>query len=416
MNPVLAFALIATAGILITRLPRLPTPHALGFALVLAAGTPLVLLGLLLGPGIDLLERPVLRALAPVTALAVGWIGAVFGARFKQRVVRRIPRGIWLLALIQACAVFLVVSLTAWVLGRFIPALGAAWVPRLPAVLTLGAVAVVSGPNTVALVVRASGVRRGVARAFAVAAALDTAFGALAFTLALALYHPRQPVGGVALSWVSWLALAIGSGALVGVFFLGLSRPRPEPEDLALSLLGAMLLGAGVGYAADLSPFVVCALGAALIVNVSPRKRAVEKLLHDWKHPIHVVFLIIAGALLTLPTGWILVAVLVLGALRIATRWATVRYGREYLKMPDLPPHAGLAGVAQGGVAVALGINFFIMYGGPGGPGGAVITTIVLGVALTQLAAPTLMGLALRAPPLTQAPVPVELSPELRSD
>src|SRR2546425_10834094 len=44
---------------------------------------PLVLLGLALGPGIDLLDRPALRSIAPVTALAIGWLGAGLGARFE---------------------------------------------------------------------------------------------------------------------------------------------------------------------------------------------------------------------------------------------------------------------------------------------------------------------------------------------
>ncbi len=416
MNPVLALALVATAGILVTRLPPLPAPRSISLDLVLAGGAPLVLLGLLLGPGIDLLERPVLRALAPVTALAVGWIGAVFGARFEWRFVRRIPRRVLLLALTQAASVFAIVALAAWFLSRFIPALGAAWIPRLPAVVTLGAVAAVSGPGAVALVARHVGVRRSAARALGLAAELDTAFGALAFTLALAVYHPRQPVGRAALGWFTWVALAIGSGALVGMVFLSLSRLRPEPGDLALSLFGVLLFGSGVGYAADLSPFVVCALAAALIMNVSHRKHQVRQLLRDWEHPIYAIFLVIVGALLRLPTVWILPAVLVLGVLRVAVKWAAVRYGRGPLKLPHLPPQVGLAGVAQGGVALALGSNFFITYGGPGGPGGAVITTIVLGVVLAQVAAPKLMALALRAPPLTPAPVAVELSPEPRAD
>src|SRR5690348_9964863 len=92
VSPVLALAGLVAIGLLATRLPRLEwrRPHTLDS--VCAAGGPLVLAGLILGPGIDLLSRPVLRALAPVTALAIGWIGATLGARFEWRYVRRIPR------------------------------------------------------------------------------------------------------------------------------------------------------------------------------------------------------------------------------------------------------------------------------------------------------------------------------------
>jgi hypothetical protein len=64
-----------------------------------------------------------------------------------------------------------------------------------------------------------------------------------------------------------------------------------------------------------------------------------------------------------------------------------------------------MATVAQGGVALALGINFYITYGGAAA--GAVVTTIVLGTAIAQLIAPPLMLRALRTGSGTQDPAPV---------
>ena len=372
MNPVLALGLVAAAGIAVTRLPRVPVrrlPHA---DVLVAAGTPLLLLGLLLGPGIGMMDRPVLHALAPVTALAIGWIGAVFGSRFEWRYVRRIPPATWARVLLQSVVVLALVGGAAWLLTRARPELGLAWVPTIPAVLTLAAAAAVSGPG----------------------AALDTAFGALAFTITLAIYHPNQPVPDAVFTWYEWLILAIGSGLLVGVMFLRLTRFEPR-RDLTLPLLGTVLFGAGVGYAADLSPFVVSAVAAALIVNASPLRRRVRAVLSAWEHAIYAVFLVIAGALLELPTFWILVAVPVLAGLPIAVRWAAVRFGLGPLQATRVPPHVGVATVAQGGVALALGINFSMTFGGAAA--GAVVTTIVLGMALAQLAAPPLRLRALRA-------------------
>ncbi|MGH7673062.1 MAG: hypothetical protein ACREMC_09180, partial [Gemmatimonadales bacterium] len=121
MNPLLALALAAAAGIALTRLP-LPRPRrTLPLDLVLAAGAPLVLLGLLLGPGLGVLDRPTLRALAPVTALGIGWVGAVFGARLEWRLLRRIPRAVWRLAALQAAVVFALTALAAWLLMQRVP-------------------------------------------------------------------------------------------------------------------------------------------------------------------------------------------------------------------------------------------------------------------------------------------------------
>src|SRR5207253_2865997 len=106
-----------------------------------------------------------------------------------------------------------------------------------------------------------------VARRIARVAVLETAAGALAITLPLWLHRPpaASGAGGAELGWLASLVFAVGSGALVGMAFLSISRLRPAPAGLGFALLATLAFGAGLGYAADLPPFVVCALGAALI-------------------------------------------------------------------------------------------------------------------------------------------------------
>jgi hypothetical protein len=397
VNPLLALALVLAAGLAVTRLPLPNLRHRFALVSSVLAGAPLVLAGLLLGPGLGVLDRGTLHTLAPVTALGIGWIGATFGAQLEWRLLRRIPRRVWALAGLQAAVVLLLTVLTAWVLTRSIPALAAAWHPKRPALLTLAAVAMISGPSAVALVARAVGVRRARARSLALAALLDTAFGALVFMLALGLYHPRQSfaVGGLMLGWAHWVAVAVAASGGVGVLFLWLSRLRADTSALGVDLLGVVLLGSGIGFAADLSPFVVCALATALIVNLSPLKRRVQTLLVGWEHSIYAIFLIVAGALLDWPSAWIVPAALALGVVRVAARWASVRYGRGWLKLQDLPPHLGLATVAQGAVALAVALSFNLIYAGSG----TILTTVLLGVAFAQAIARPLMALALRPAP-----------------
>ena len=420
MNPVLALALVAVVALLATRLPRLPVPRSPTLDVVLAGGTPLVLLGLLLGTGIDALDGPTLSALAPVTALAVGWIGAGFGARCEWRLLRRLPRRVGVLLLGQAAAAFAAVALAAWLLTRYVPALDAAWGPRFPVVLTLAAVAAASGPDAIALVARARGVRRSVARTIGRAALFDTLVGVLAVTLALAVYHPRQHTGSALLAFASWLARAGGAGVMVGLVFVSLSGLLPQRDDFGFALLAVLLFGAGLGWAADLSPFVVCALAGALIVNFSPSRRRVQASLAAWEPHIAAVVLISAGALLTLPTLWILVAVPVLATLRVAAKWGVGRGALARARAVGLPPPPldwGLATVAQGGVALALAVNFFLTYAGaPRETSSAVVTTIVLGVVLAQGAALPFLGRALAVPRLTPGPRATELSADSRAD
>src|SRR5207302_1523291 len=106
-------------------------------------------------------------------------------------------------------------------------------------------------------------------------------------------------------------------------------------------------------------------------VNASPRRRELRTTLRAWERPMYAPVLIISGALLALPTIWIIAAVPALQALRIAARWVSTRYARLALPLRDLTPHFGLGTVAQGGTALALAVNYFITYGsGPESPGG----------------------------------------------
>src|SRR2546425_233022 len=310
VHPLLALALVAVAGLGATRLPWVSWRRWSHSDLLLATGLPLLLAGVLLGPGIGVLDRAVLRALAPVTALAIGWLAAGFGARLEWRVVRRVPPALWGLGTAVAIATFALAALAAWSLLRLRPALGAAWAPALPGVLTLAAVAVVSEPGAVARTALGVGVRRRLVHA--------------------------------------------------------------------------------------------CALAAGVIVNLSPHRRRVQQLLHDWERPIYAVFLIILGALLAPPTAWILLAVVALTAVRIAAKWGGVRATLLWLRATRWRPGLGFATVAQGGVALALALNFQLTYQGPGS--GGLLTTITLGVLLAQLAAPRLMARATAPAPLTPPP------------
>jgi hypothetical protein len=415
VSPVLALAGLAAIGLLATRLPRPAWPRVVTVDPVLAAGGPLVAVGLVLGPGIGFLSPTLLGALAPVTALALGWLGAMLGARFEWRYLRRVPREVWLCAALSAVSAFVAAALSVALLARLVPALGAAWTPRLPAVLTLAAVAAASGPGAVRLVARTLGLGELITRRITRVAVLETAAGTLALTVPLALHRPYAGTNAE-LGWLASLVFAVGGGALVGMAFLSVSRLRPGAADLGFALVATLLFGAGLGYAADLSPLIVCALAAGLIVNTSTQRRVVREMLADWAHPLTAVLLIVTGALLTLPTAWILVAAPLVALVRVAAKWGAVRLGRDILRLHGVPPHAGLATVAQGATALALGVNFFMMYGAraPGVVGGAAVLATVLGaVAVAQLAAPPLLTLALRAGParLTPAPETAELSP-----
>jgi len=388
VHPVLALALVILAGIGVTRLSRPSFRHPKLLDDLVATGVPFLLLGLLLGPGLGVVDAAGLRMLQPLVALAVGWIGALFGARLEWRMVRRISTRTWLIGTTLALPILLVTTVMAWTLARALPPLGEAWGrPLLPAALVLG------GALTTAASQR--GPRLGRRNAL-----LDTAFGAAAVTVGVALYHPHAALRSLALTLVAAMAL--------GGLFVALARGGllSEPGDAGIAAFAVILCGAGFSYVAGLSPFVVCGLEAAVLMSFSPAavRHAVAGLLSRWEVPLYAAFLIVAGTLLRPLTAWLLPAALVLALIRVLVRWVTVRFGLDQVdpvwrSLPFAPPpEFAHSVIRQGATAVALGAGFDLVRGSPG----AMLVTVLLSVMAAE-------ALAL-VTPLTARPRPAEVT------
>ena len=88
-----------------------------------------------------------------------------------------------------------------------------------------------------------------------------------------------------------------------------------------------------------------------------------------------------------------------LAALRVGARWAVDRYW----KGTPLPPRRGFAGLRQDSVALALALNFLLIYRATApAAGDAALAVVVIGVVLAQLAT--------AYPLLTASPAPAEVS------
>ena len=388
MHPVLALALVIIAGIGVTRLSRPSFRHPALLDDCVATGVPFLLLGLLLGPGLGVVDAAGLRMLQPVVALAIGWTGALFGAHLEWRMVRRISLRTWLIGATLALPVLLVTTVMAWSMAHALPALAEAWGrPLLPTALVLG------GALTTAASQR--GPRLGRRNAL-----LDTAFGAGAVTVAVALYHPHLAARS--------LALTLVAGAALGGLFVALARGGllQEPQGAGIAAFAAILCGAGFSYAAGLSPFVVCGLEAAVFMSFSPAvvRHAVAGLLGRWELPLYAAFLMVAGALLRPLTAWLLMAAVVLALIRVLVRWVTVRFGLDQVdpvwqSLPFAPPpEFAYSVIRQGATAVALAAGVDLVRGAPG----PMLVTILLSV----IAAEAIASLT----PLTARPSQAEVS------
>jgi multidrug transporter EmrE-like cation transporter len=185
----------------------------------------------------------------------------------------------------------------------------------------------------------------------------------------------------------------MGMGVVCGIMFLWLTRRRPGAEELVLFLLGIAAFASGVALQLQLSPLFVSVTMGAVVANLSPEPQRVYQVLQEWEKPIYVVFLILAGALLSFPTPWIVplaaAYALIRGLGKIAGNAAMVRV----LPLPFSPPKRfGLGLIPQGGISLAMAISVGLSYSGLALGGVNVVdllfAVVVIGVIFSELTGP----------------------------
>ena len=343
LPPIIAAALAGVAALLATVLPR---PTRLVRSLDGLAAVPQLgwyLLGVVLGPGLGVLDHDLLRACVPALGCAIGWVAARAGATAGARPLPEERRSVRDLAIIAAALV--VPAALVYAAGRFLPAtIAPAWKP-LPAVIaTLVAALLVAGA--------ADG--RTIAASLLVAAA---AFVTL-------LPHAHRADLKHAAAWVGFLAVGAAAGALLAA---RLARRASTPLAATIAGVG---IAAGIGMATGTSPLLVSTLVGAALVRWSPPFARLADDIGITEPAAAAALWVAAGAWIGGPFPAVLVAAVLLAIVPLARR--------------RLMPQPVPAGARTLGLAIAL--SFTITVAGPLEPiAAAVRTSAALALLLAAL-------------------------------
>ncbi|HJQ67059.1 MAG TPA: hypothetical protein VJ816_11810 [Gemmatimonadales bacterium] len=272
LSPILAATLVAAAVLLASRLP-IPDPIARG----LHWGTTVTslgwyLLGVLLGPGLGLLDRDALAACAPLLTVAIGWVAARAGAELARPEAELTP---WSMPrALEAIGAFLVPAALLAGAARWlmVPSIEQ-WKVIAPAIVTLAAAVALAGTGNP---------RRVLFGSFILA---------LTALVALLLPHPsRTEVKRLVIA----LAIAIGGAGMCAAIAARLVRRASIlPETIA-----ALCLAAGIGAVSRVSSLVVCGVvGFTLARRSLPHEHlAAELRIHE---PVAAAIVwLFAGAML----------------------------------------------------------------------------------------------------------------------
>ena len=328
--------------------------------LLIVSGAEYLLLGLLVGPqGAGLLASGVVESFSPLTTLALGWVGAIVGTQFHLPDLVRIRGLVYRLAFIEAIGTLAVVAglLTTAFVWLFDMPLGDALVPGV----ALGAIGAASAPTGIEVVARRMRRRGPVVQQLEVATAIDAFVAIVALGVLMCIAHAAPPEGVRPLTPTEWVVVSVGIGVVGGALFHLFLGNEQKIDRLAIALGGAIILVSGAASYLGLSPLMPAMLFGVILVNTSPRNRhEIVQTLAAGERPFYFVLLIFSGVAWqpSLRPWWIAPVVLFLAA-RALGKLGWARLGARMNDMlPVLGPDWGRALLGQGGLALALALDY----------------------------------------------------------
>ena len=373
----------------------------LGPRLLFRTGTHFLIVGFLIGPaGLGLVTEQATGQLLPFLALGLGWVGFQFGLQLDRENLRLFAASYHALAIGQAAITFALFFGVGWTILTI-----AGLTDRVAHLLLLGAAstAAVTAPAGIAMVSSNFMVKGHVRDLLFFVASVDAVFGIFALQVTYSLYRHDSVTAdaGLLAQLGFFLAVALGLGILCGIIFLWLVRVRPAAEELVLYLLGICAFAGGAALQWGLSPLFVSMVMGAMVANMGRRRQRVSAVLRRWEKPVYVTFLLLAGALLQIPSWWVLPLAMAYALLRFASKAVAAATMVSLLPFDmDVPKRLGLGLIPQGGISLAMAVSGVLLYSDLQIRGleaeATLLAVIVIGVMLSEITGPFLTIRVLR--------------------
>lgn len=361
LSAIIVLAVIAIIGSRLTFLNRrLP----MGVRHILFTGTEYIFLGVLLGGmGLNILDSETLLKLDSFLLFSLAWIGFLYGLQFEIRLLRHLPRFYFSITAIQSGITFLSVGGLTYGLMSFL--LDPPGYILIPSAITLGATACCSAQSAIAIVNRNYQIKnRGLLELIRYISSVDGLFALLFFGLALSIYPygAADSTTGLLVS-LKWLLISLLIGFVPGIVLVFLSRIRFAQQEYMLYLIGTILFCGGLAQQLFYSPLISGMVCGVVTANLCRHRLRALQIVIQAEKSIYILLLLIIGAFwqftadysLIIGTGYFLIRIAGKGVGGfVATRVFRPQY--------PVPPHIGFGLVSEGGLVIAIIINFRFLY------------------------------------------------------
>ncbi len=446
MNFIFGFVIVLLIGFISSRLTLFRSEFSLGFRYIMFAGTEYLFIGLILGPhGTDVLTQEALNQLTPILSLGLGWIGLLIGLQFDRQIIQRISPHIWKIGITISLITFLFVGISLYLIRYFflfsIPGPlnedNALFVyPQLAKVsfcFILGWAATSSTYSSLALLKRSADARGEATKMLQLLTDIRTPFALLGMGFWYCLFHvsnvanirrvptskaitselpqsttktellwsemeiPEQSFIPPIMNGFMWLTLTILLGILLGWILHYLTSKRMQNNEMLLVFSGAVIFSAGLATYLHLSPLFVNFVMGLTLTNLPNFSRGrVSNLMTEQEKPFFVVFMILVGAMWPVIIPVVIMISLLYCLFRIMGLYVGMKLANSlFLKSEKKNmQRLGLAMIPQGGVAIALVVDYILIYPSPHAD--MVLGVVILSVVLNQLFGPALLTTVLR--------------------
>jgi hypothetical protein len=330
-----------------------------------------------------------LDAFAPITTLALGWIGAIVGMQFHLPELVRINGQLYRIAFFEAIATMAVVFSAELAVLRWLFDIPVAQ-SAVPA-LALAAIAATSTPSGIEVVARRVGRRGPIVRQLEVATAIDALVAIVAIGLLMCIQNPATSGSGRALTPTEWAAVTLGIGVIGGALFHLFLGGERHIDRIFIALAGAIILTSGAASYLGLSPLFPAMIVGVMLVNTSSSRAELARTLANAERPFYFVLLIVAGASWQPEVaGSILIPVVLFLLARAVGKIGGARLGARLNDgLPTLGLDWGRALLGHGGLALALALDY-VQHGRLPYPG-IVFTAVIVSVLLTDVSSARLV-------------------------
>jgi hypothetical protein len=375
MQNILALILILVLGYTGAHLLFYKSKFPLGTRYMLFAGSEYLFLGLLLAAApLSILSSNSIQLLLPAVDLGLGWIGLLFGIQFEWAQLKRIPLRYMGITIIQAVFTFLLVLAGLSIITIFV-------VNNLSVsgILVLAAIASLSSPTCFVFMRSHLHLSHQIRHLVQYISSLDPIVSIAIFGLIISTR--------VHLGWLTQLPVYFFLASCIVLIFHLLTRFRISRQELLILTMGLVLFSSGLAEIFGLSPlFLNFVIGLGLINLPSLNHRSFAMILHSQEKPIYIVFLVLAGAIWT-PSSTQLSILAAYLVFRLLGKLLGSRLSVSFHNLDFTPPALwGLSLFPQGGMAIAMAVDYLHYY--PGEAGHAVLNIVLVATLISHLSGP----------------------------